>query len=234
MLGSALKLSIQSNAPDTEDFMNDFYFPTGTWCNVVNAYDPCIVSTGQTERLGTKVYEFGLHLRDGHVAPLQDAKAVMPRTTADMARQPINLHVNLFDNTTAAGAWEAEGHLVNDDGLSVDPLDRNNAYAISFTYDATSLTMAVTHSVTAKEGLDPDVCAGCVNMNDRVALFAVYNAGAVGLTADLTDIVLTKPDETTVTIAGAASYDAETDQLSFTPPEGTLLNLPEIKQIVFK
>ena len=119
-------------------------------------------------------------------------------------------------------------------GVSVDPLGRNNAYAIHFSYDSTQLTMAVTHSAAAKDGLDPTICAGCVNMNDRVALFAVYNAAAVGLTADLTSITLTKPDDTTEAIPGAASYDAETDQLSFVPQEGTLLNLPAIKQIVFK
>lgn len=35
----------------------------------MDAYAPCIVSTGQNETLGTKVYEYGLHLRENHIVP---------------------------------------------------------------------------------------------------------------------------------------------------------------------
>ena len=44
MLGSALKLSIQSNT--TNQNTTNFYYPQGLWCNVFKTTEPCWTSTG--------------------------------------------------------------------------------------------------------------------------------------------------------------------------------------------
>ena len=69
MLGSALKLSVLSNELDKNQ--TSFYFPQGTWCPVFRPFDACIDATagGQTVEMGSKAYEFGLHIRDGFIMP---------------------------------------------------------------------------------------------------------------------------------------------------------------------
>lgn len=75
MLGSALKLSMITNELGKET--HDFYFGTGRWCDVFNVNlgtQSCFDSNpggqeGITKTLSTKVYEFYVHLRDGHIIP---------------------------------------------------------------------------------------------------------------------------------------------------------------------
>lgn len=85
MLGNALKLSVPAKS-DTD--VADVYFPAGTWCDVFNktqGTDGC-----KTYETGTKVsvrawaWDFYLHLRAGHLVPMQDAKALNAMTTADL------------------------------------------------------------------------------------------------------------------------------------------------------
>jgi hypothetical protein len=78
MLGEALKLSILSDALDTNS--SSFYFPAGTWCDVYKADSTQSCKTyqeGKMVDLSTKAYEFGLHLREGHIIPIQDSTAAM-------------------------------------------------------------------------------------------------------------------------------------------------------------
>lgn len=74
MLGSALKLSVQSTKLDTNT--TDFYFPAGTWCDVFRnlTTTSCMVVTAgaETKTLSTLAYEFYLHLRAGYIVPMQD------------------------------------------------------------------------------------------------------------------------------------------------------------------
>lgn len=69
MLGQGLKLSVLSNELDKNS--TDFYFPQGIWCDIMKPYDPCFDQTqgGEIHALGSKAYEFGLHLRDGYIVP---------------------------------------------------------------------------------------------------------------------------------------------------------------------
>ena len=68
MLGDALMLSIQA----TDENMNQtaFYIPAGTWCNVYNIKEKCVVSTGETLTLDTMAYDFYVHLRQGYGIPI--------------------------------------------------------------------------------------------------------------------------------------------------------------------
>lgn len=63
MLGSALKLSVNSNTLNKNS--TDFYFPTGHWCSLLkaNGANTCFFSTGQDYTLQTKAYDVYLHLR---------------------------------------------------------------------------------------------------------------------------------------------------------------------------
>jgi len=67
MLGKALKLSINSDSLGVTT--TSFYFPAGTWCNIIRPTDACIVSTGQAQNLSSKAYDYYVHLREGYIVP---------------------------------------------------------------------------------------------------------------------------------------------------------------------
>lgn len=124
MLGSALKLGIQSTKTGKEAETTDFYFPAGLWCDVFNMAgkeNNCITSTGQAVSKSTLAYEFYLHLRAGYMFPMQDAEALKVKTTKDLKANPIELHIlpNCVDATCTAN-----GRYLNDDGETLD-LDGN-------------------------------------------------------------------------------------------------------------
>lgn len=83
MLGSALKLSILADTVGVDS--HTFYFPAGTWCNVFNSSEACFTSTtGVSTSLRTKAYDFYVHLREGHIIPMQDATTLNVNTTAQL------------------------------------------------------------------------------------------------------------------------------------------------------
>lgn len=62
MLGDSLKLSILSDK--TGQNQTDFYFPAGTWCNILKPTDKCFTNeSGSTKTLRTKAYDAYVHLR---------------------------------------------------------------------------------------------------------------------------------------------------------------------------
>lgn len=67
MLGGALKLSVNSDSIDQN--RTNFYFPAGTWCNIVAPTEKCIKSTGQFIEMDSKAYDYYVHLRQGHLVP---------------------------------------------------------------------------------------------------------------------------------------------------------------------
>lgn len=76
MIGSALKLSINGNPQSYNLNYTSFMFPSGTWCDLFHVYDnnSCFNSTvGAHPIMRTKAYDFYLHLREGHIVPMQDA-----------------------------------------------------------------------------------------------------------------------------------------------------------------
>lgn len=129
MLGQALKLSIVSNdltdTPETNSA--DFYFPAGTWCDIMNTTQTCFTG-GVNMTLGTKAYEYGLHLRDSNIIPFQLAKNITPKTTADMANATVDLHINAAESSTST--YTAAGYIINDDGESKNYTTRYNQNSI--------------------------------------------------------------------------------------------------------
>lgn len=132
------------------------------------------MSTGQNFTLGTKAYEYGLHLRENFIVPLQMASVIKPKTTADMVAAPIDLHINPMQSTATPGTYEAAGFMYNDDGLAVDPSMSYNLHTFTFYWTGVEMTITVEQTVTAQNGTDPTVCPNCVNMNDRLSSFIVH------------------------------------------------------------
>jgi alpha-glucosidase (family GH31 glycosyl hydrolase) len=69
MIGSALKVGINSNTPDQNS--TDFYFPGDiTWCNMIDPKDKCFYQQND-ESLSkrSKAYDSWLHLRSGFIIP---------------------------------------------------------------------------------------------------------------------------------------------------------------------
>lgn len=73
MLGSGVKLGVQSTATAVDT--TNFYFPAGLWCEIINRKGPdgCITQA-QNGPLPTSslAFEFALHLKAGHIIPMQD------------------------------------------------------------------------------------------------------------------------------------------------------------------
>jgi alpha-glucosidase (family GH31 glycosyl hydrolase) len=70
MLGDALKLSVVSNELGTTKA--DFYFPAGTWCDLLKdnlKTDSCFTSTGEAKNLDADIGDYHVHLRGGKLIP---------------------------------------------------------------------------------------------------------------------------------------------------------------------
>jgi len=101
MLGSALKLSIQSTTLGKDGGNStEFYFPAGLWCNVFNkdGTNGCMdLSAGQSMTLSTLAYEFYLHMAAGNIAPMQDGKTLHMNsnvtTIAGLQEHPVDFHI---------------------------------------------------------------------------------------------------------------------------------------------
>ena len=129
MIGDSLKLSILSDTLNQNQ--TDFYFPAGTWCNVINDIEPCFKSTGEWKTMRTKAYDYYLHIKEGSIVPLQNAHQIRPSTTSDLQKQKVNLHILGKESTMPSASWEAEGKYVNDDGVTLNLTGNYNLYQIS-------------------------------------------------------------------------------------------------------
>lgn len=176
MLGSALKLSVQ-----TKELGKDttaFYFPADTWCDVfkrTSGEDSCKkYDTGQRVDLESKAYNFHVHLRAGHIIPLQNVQEDV-KTTVDLQNKPVDFHVHpKCDDKTCT----ATGDYLNDDGLVLDLEKNQNQYQMSFSMNvaSTDLSFSAKRLVSATNYKD-----GHVNKNDALGTVEIYNAKALGL-----------------------------------------------------
>merc|ERR1711957_845821 len=122
MIGSALKLGILANNVNVNKTM--FYFPAGTWCNIVVEIEPCVTyEKGTSVELDSKAYDFYLHLREGYIVPMQDAKALGIMNSADLQEHPVDFHVSPTSNVTH---FIAAGRYLNDDGLVLNVTGHQN------------------------------------------------------------------------------------------------------------
>lgn len=130
MLGDALKLSINSKSVSQDTA--EFYFPPGLWCPVtqptVATDSHCLNSTGELFELGTKLYDVGLHLREGYIVPLHDAASFEPMTTVDVANSRIDFAINPQKTDGLLFNYNATGLFINDDGETLDTAEGVNSY----------------------------------------------------------------------------------------------------------
>jgi alpha-glucosidase (family GH31 glycosyl hydrolase) len=75
MIGPSLKLSIKLTPNhNTVNDTNTYYFPAGTWCDILHPKSDCIVSYGNnTVELDAGVKDYQLHIKDGEIVVFQDA-----------------------------------------------------------------------------------------------------------------------------------------------------------------
>lgn len=225
MLGESLKLS--HLARETGDDTYDFYFPAGTWCNVwQNLGDQsCFVSTGQNMNMPSKAYNFYVHLREGHIVPLQNVTYLKTlyseknfTSTADMQQQPVELHIHTMADGTSSGKY------YNDDGESdTDVAGNFNLYSFSTTVTGGVITLnvATIHNTTTAEP---------INANDALGQIHIYNAKARGLSGSRyyqSEITYNNGQSVKLLMA---EYSAWVDRIILPP---TYIYLTQVKSITF-
>jgi hypothetical protein len=189
-----------------------FYFPAGTWCNIVVETEPCATyEEGKTVELDSKAYDFYLHLREGYIVPMQDAKALGAMKSADLQAQPVDFHVSPTSNDTH---HHAMGRYLNDDGTVLNVTGYQNVYAITYESAKTDVgsTMFFERSANASEVESdyPEV----VNANDELSMIKFHNAKATMNNQDMKVSAVFKNATTAIPLSDA-TYDENTDILTF-------------------
>ena len=113
MIGPSIKFSpMIDNSSDKSQF---FIMPAGRWCNIIN-YEFVTNSGLSNVSLPTSGSSLNLHLRPGHIIPLQrDAELLKVNTTKDLENMPMGLIINPDQSIKAHGEFYA------DDGISENP-----------------------------------------------------------------------------------------------------------------
>ena len=111
-----------------ETVTHSFIMPGGRWCNIIT-YEYVTVSNLSDVTLPTDASSLNLHLRPGHIIPLQrDAEEAKVNTTVDLNNMPMGLMINPLVDSKASGEFYA------DDGVSENP-DRYTHIKLDFEYD---------------------------------------------------------------------------------------------------
>lgn len=151
------------------------------------------------------------------MVPMQDAKALMVKTSQDLKAAPFDLHVLPLCDTTSCAA---NGRYLNDDGVSVDVTGAQNIYTLQY---AQPVGGAITLTVATL------VDGTVVDQNDVLGSLQIYNAAAQGLSTDLYNVVATKKDASTIDLGQTSAYSAQSDRLIWTAVDGQdAVNMPEI------
>jgi len=170
MLGSALKLGIQSKALTTS---SQFYYPAGRYCEVFckKETDCCFeYLVGSEVTLPSFAFNFYLDLRAGHIIPMQNATHIESSqsrsiNTESLQDDPVEIHLMPICDTTSC---TATGEYINDDGVTTDITNRHT-YKMSYTH-----TLPTTAG-DAPDTLEIDIVAtgpdSLINGNDKI--FAV-------------------------------------------------------------
>ena len=180
MIGSALKTAI--NAVNLTVSTTDFYFPKGTWCSLFEPVGECLYfSQSQMHTLPSRINESYVHLREGYIVPMQDATALGARTTVDLQKAPVDLHILGSFRVPGVMNWQAEGLYVNDDGVTTELQGNVNQYYIKATYTQTggeNLYIQVNQQMLATNYMNTTTNCSAVNAADYLGNIYVYNATA--------------------------------------------------------
>ena len=80
--------------------------------------------------MSTKAYDFYAYLRKGRIIVMLDA-SIKANTTADMQKQPVDLHILGKEGFIDFVHWFSEGMYINDDGEQRDIKGNYNRYYFS-------------------------------------------------------------------------------------------------------
>eukprot|EP00117_Sycon_ciliatum_P022886 scpid16282/ scgid19611/ Sucrase-isomaltase, intestinal; Sucrase; Isomaltase len=148
MIGPALKLSAMID--ESDDATQKFRFPKGLWCDIVT-YRCTKFTSASDYALPTTAKDLNLHLRPGHIIPLQRSAVVnRVNTTADLQELPMGLVINIdVDNGNGAfGTFHA------DDGISYNSqVEQDVEFTLSYdgSYNAVINFNIIHKSYTAKD-----------------------------------------------------------------------------------
>jgi len=118
MLGEALKLSVNAG---TNNPMTEFYFPKGTWCNILGRgmmTNTCLTSAaGSRFTWASKASNYYVHLNEGNIVPMVNATALKIKRIMNILEHPVDFHMlgDAMESDTSLSAW---GTYMNDDGLT--------------------------------------------------------------------------------------------------------------------
>jgi alpha-glucosidase (family GH31 glycosyl hydrolase) len=225
MLGSGVKLGVQSTGTGIDT--TDYYFPAGLWCEIINrkGVDGCLTqATSGTVATSSLAFEFALHLRAGHIIPMQDGATLAETdgvsTTAALQTYPVDFHV-LPDCT--ADPCVAAGDYINDDGLTLDWKTERNTYNLTYSQPAgtTPATLTLTLVTTGKTSK--------INENDVLGTVEIYNAAATGLDTGTYSVSATVAG--TATPLDDAVYVASSDRLTATAGSAKGIDLTQTTAI---
>ncbi|CAI2383231.1 unnamed protein product [Moneuplotes crassus] len=133
MIGSALKLNPMLDEGTTKT--QSFLFPAGVWCNVLD-YSCLKVKKTSSQNLNVQPNNLNLHLRMGHIIPLQrSAVEKHVNTTVDLNELPMGIMINMDTNTK-----KATGDFYADEGTKLNDPDFTHSI-MDFEFDGTEATL---------------------------------------------------------------------------------------------
>jgi alpha-glucosidase (family GH31 glycosyl hydrolase) len=220
MLGSALKLSINSGNLSASAVTMDFYFPQGTWCRLLGNTkgENCFTVglQGINKNYPSDLTDYQLHLREGYTVPLQDTYSQTAKafnTTKDLQNQYVDFHVLGSLTDSQSGKWVSQGRYINDDGLSLNITGNYNSYILHSSFDGVdTLTVSFGMDAQATLHLVPETGCYLVNQNDLLGGMFFYNGEKLGLNSAFDVTVNYKGGSTS---QFKATYDNVNDRLAF-------------------
>lgn len=149
LFGSAVLLSPVLD-PDTTSV--HAYLPAGRWFDWYTNEKVADSESGVFMKLDAPMSKIPVHVKGGHIIPLQEPKLTIHET----ASTPISLLIALNNNS------EARGTLYMDDGISLNVEDTHTR--VKMTAGATSLQISGTFGYSHQ--LNEIIILGCTTCND--------------------------------------------------------------------
>lgn len=229
MIGDALKLSVVSNALNVTSA--EFYFPKGTWCNLLKdnlESASCIVAeTGASTTLAAGPADFHVYMRAGHIIPWQNAAALKAMTTADLQKQPTDFVITPASVGDTGLVHSAAGKFLNDDGVEINLDKKQNVYQLNFNSveDQKEATLTFKRTVQA----DPPQ----INKNDYLGEIQILGASKVPLLKNTGINVTLQWANQTEWVLGVVNYNSTSERL-VVPKQAVDVALSDVTKLTFK